>query len=68
MKEVSWRILEVDVQYLKNYMTFTMIQRFYLEEWKLKKLLSNLHDKKMFYPHKKLKTSIKSWIRFEKSA
>ena len=33
---------------------------------KVQKLVANFHDKKICYSHQKFKTSMKSWISFEK--
>ena len=43
----EWYFLEVDVQYLENYMNFIMIYYFSQKELKLKreKLVASLHDK-----------------------
>ena len=37
IKDTLGQFLEVDIQYLKNFLTFTMIHNFYLKEWKVKK-------------------------------
>ena len=64
--------LEVDVQYLENLHKLFNYLLFLRERMKIKKvekLVANLHDKEKYcYIHKKFKTSIKSWISFEKSS
>ena len=60
--------LEVDVQYpeklheLHNDLPF-LSER--MELGKIKKLVTNLHYKKICYTHKKFKTNIKSLVSFE---
>ena len=61
----EWYILEVDIQYPENLHNFHDDLPFLLDRIKIEKveiLVANLHDKKIHYAYKKLKTSIKSWI------
>ena len=63
--------LEVDVQYPKNLHSLHSDLSFSLERMKIEKvekLVADLHDKTEYYTHRESKTSIKSWIRIEKSA
>ena len=64
--------IEVDVQYLENLHKLFNYVLFLPERMKIKKvekLVANLHDQEKYcYIHKKFKTSIKSWISFEKSS
>ena len=62
--------LEVDVQYPKKLHKLHNDVRFLSERTeieKVEKLITNLWNKNECYSHKKFKTSIKSWINFEKS-
>ena len=59
--------LEVDVQYPEKLHELHNDLPFLSERMKLgkiKKLVTNLHDKKICYMHK-FKTNIKSWVNFE---
>ena len=58
--------LEVDVQYLEKLHGLHNDLPFLPE--KDKKLAASSYDKTEYYIHKKVKTSIKSWISFEKSS
>ena len=64
-------LLEVDVQYLEKLHELHNDLPFLPERLKIKKVgkdVANLHDKTEYVTHKKFKTSIKSWISFEKSS
>ena len=56
--------LDVADQYPQKLHNF--LERMKIEN--VEKLVANLHDKTECYTHKKFKTSIKSWISFEKIA
>ena len=63
--------IEVDVQCPENLHNPRNNLPFLPERMKIEKIekrVTNLHEKKrIYYPHKKIKTSVKSWISFEKS-
>ena len=48
MKDIFLKLMS---SIFKNYMNFIMIYRFYLKEWKLKKVVANLHDKTEYVIH-----------------
>ena len=64
-------ILEVDVEYPKDFHELHSALPFLSKRMKIdksNKLVCNLYDKtKLFYSHRKLKTSIKPWIGSKKS-
>ena len=62
---------EVDVQHPENIHNLHNDVHFLLERMKIekvKKVVRNLHDETEYALHKKFKTKVKSWIRFEKSS
>ena len=59
--------LKVEVQYIENLLELHNDVLFLSERMKIEKV-EKLVAKGIRYTHKKLKTSIKSWINFEKSS